>query len=499
MKRYYLGIDQGTSGTTALLVDTDWRVVAAKNVEHTQIYPHPGWVEHSPEEIWGAIQTAAADVLRQANASPNQIRAIGIAHQGETCTVWEKDTGRPIYNAIVWQDRRTAEDADALNEKYGTVILEKTSLKPDAYYSATKLNWILNHVEGARERMARGELQAGTLDAWMIWKFTGGAAFVTDPSTASRTMLMDLKKGDWDQQLLDIFEIPRTILPQIANSSEVYGYTTPDAFFGARVPVACCITDALGALLAQGCLHRGDLKTTYGTGCFMSMNLGKDVQFSKDGLSTVAAWKIANETSYAFDGGVYIAGAAIRWLRDKLRIIGSTAESERIAMSTPDTGGVYFVPAFSGLAAPTWDQYARGLMIGITGITTSEHIVRATLESIAFQVYNIADVMCKNSGYDFSVMKADGGPTLNRFLMQFQADILGKPIEIPEITEMTGYGAAFLAALALGDVDSVSDIQHCWNEKRCFEPQMSQTEREFRLEQWDRAVERCRGWEIPQR
>jgi len=495
-KRYFLGIDQGTTGSTALLVDETWNVVATKNIEHTQIYPKPGWVEHNPEEIWGAIQAAIADVLRQADAAPEQVAAIGIDHQGETCAVWDKKTGRPIYNALVWQDRRTAEYADSLNEQYGALITEKTSLKPDAYYSATKLKWILEHVEGAQQRLERGELMAGTLDAWMIWKFTGGAAYVTDASTASRTMMMDLKKGSWDPELLEIYGIPREILPEITNSSEIYGYTTPETFFGVKVPVAACITDALAALLAQGCLDKGDIKTTYGTGCFMSMNLGQDAIYSKDGLITVGAWRVNNQTTYAFEGGVYIAGAAVQWLRDKLRIIWNSAETETIAMSIPDTGGLYFVPAFSGLAAPHWDQYARGMMIGITGGTTREHIVRATLESIAFQVYDNAQVMKNNSGIDFSVMKADGGPVVNKFLMQFQADILGKPVDIPKTTEMTAFGTAFLAALAVGEFGSLYDIKDCWKRQHCYEPQMSQTEREYRIEQWHRAVERAKAWEL---
>ncbi|MGI5962683.1 MAG: glycerol kinase GlpK [Lawsonibacter sp.] len=499
MKRYFLGIDQGTTGSTALLIDEKWDVVATKNIEHTQIYPNPGWVEHDPVEIWNAIQTAVAAVLRQVGAKPEQVVSIGIDNQGETCMVWDKKTGQPVYNALVWQDRRTAEYADELNEKYGAVITEKTGLGPDAYFSATKIKWILDHVDGVRDRIAKGEIMAGTLDAWLIWKFTGGEAFITDTSTASRTMMMNLKQGIWDSELMDIYNIPQEILPTISNSSQVYGYTTPETFFGAKVPVAACITDALAAMLAQGCLDQGDIKTTYGTGCFMYINLGDTVRYSKNGLITVSSWQVDQKINYAFDGGVYIAGAAIQWLRDKLRIIWNSAETESIAASIPDTGGLYFVPAFSGLAAPHWDQYARGMMIGITGGTTREQIVRATLESIAFQVYDNAQVMKKDSGYDFSVMKADGGPVVNKFLMQFQADILGTAVDVPVVTEMTAYGAAFLAALAVGEFSSIQDVRSCWKLASHYEPKMSQTEREYRLEQWHRAVERAKAWEIPNR
>ncbi|MCI2058009.1 MAG: glycerol kinase GlpK [Oscillibacter sp.] len=499
MKRYFLGIDQGTTGSTALLIDEQWQVIATKNVEHTQIYPKPGWVEHDPEEIWEAIQTAVAAVLKEAMVSPSQIVSIGIDNQGETCMVWDKHTGKPVHNALVWQDRRTAAYADELNEKYGKMITKKTGLGPDAYFSATKIKWILDNVEGVREKIKTGDILAGTLDSYLIWRFTGGKAFITDTSTASRTMMMDLKKGEWDQELLDIYNIPREILPKISNSSEVYGYTTPETFFGQRIPVAACITDALAAMLAQGCLDKGDIKTTYGTGCFMYINLGHEVVYSKGGLITVSSWQVNNEITYAFDGGVYIAGAAIQWLRDKLKIIKNSAETEKIALSVKDTGGVYFVPAFAGLAAPHWDQYARGMIIGITGGTTSDQIVRATLESIAFQVYDNAQVMKTDSGYNFATMKVDGGPVVNQFLMQFQADLLGTPVDVPVVTEMTAYGAAFLAALAVGEFNSINDVRKCWKLQRRYEPHMSKDERDERLGQWHRAVERCKNWEIPNR
>ena len=350
MERYFIGVDQGTTGSTALLIDENWNVAATKNVEHSQIYPKPGWVEHDPVEIWNAIQTAMAAVLREAGVKPEQVVSIGIDNQGETCLVWDKKTGTPVYNALVWQDRRTSEYADELNLRYGDMITEKTGLGPDAYFSATKIKWILDHVEGVRERAERGELMAGTLDSYLIWRFTGGEAFITDTSTASRTMMMDIRKGRWDQELLDIYNIPGSILPAIEDSSKVYGYTTPETFFGRKVPVASCITDALAALLAQGCLDKGDIKTTYGTGCFMYTNLGDEVRYSKNGLITVSSWQVGGKINYAFDGGVYIAGAAVQWLRDNLRLIWNSAETEEIANSIKDTGGLYFVPAFSGLA-----------------------------------------------------------------------------------------------------------------------------------------------------
>lgn len=493
MKRYYLGIDQGTTGTTALLVDENWNEVAHANVEHTQIYPYPGWVEHDPEEIWLAVRSATEKVLKKAGVSPSQIIALGLDHQGETCAVWRKDTGKPVYNAIVWQDRRTSAVADVLNEKYGDMIKKRTGLQPDAYYSATKIQWLLNNVDGVREEISRGNIMAGTLDSYLIWKLSGRKVFVTDTSTASRTMMIDLAKGQWDQELLDIYGIPVEILPPIMNSSQIYGYTDPDEFFGIKIPIGACVTDALAAMFAQACLDKGNIKTTYGTGCFMYTNLGDEIKYS-DGVITVAAWKINDKITYTFDGGVYIAGASIQWLRDKLRIIWNAAETDMIASSVPDTGGVYFVPAFSGLAAPHWDQYARGMIIGITGGTTREQIVRATLESIAFQVYDNAMAMQKDSGFLFESMKVDGGPVKNNFLMQFQADILGKPVAVPTVTEMTPYGSALMAALSTGGLGNMNDVRDIWKADKYFEPKMSKDEREARLAQWNRAVERCKNW-----
>ena len=497
MKRYFLGIDQGTTGTTALLINENWDVVASKNIEHKQIYPKPGWVEHDPIEIWHALLASVEDVIKQEGIQASQIVSIGLDNQGETCMIWDKETGLPLHNALVWQDRRTAEYADELGEAHGDYIVNTTGLMADAYFSGTKLRWLLDNVEGAREKAAKGELMAGTLDAYLIWRMTKGAAFITDPSTASRTLMLDLAKGEWDDKMLNILNIPKKILPEITDSSKIYGYTDPDAFFGEKIPVAAGITDALAALLAQACLEPGDIKTTYGTGCFMYINLGNKPVLSKNGLITVCAWSVNGERTYAFDGGVYIAGAAIQWLRDKLQFISSSAESEDMAIRAGGTGGVYFVPAFSGLAAPHWDQYARGMMIGITGGTSKEQIVRATLESIAFQVYDNAQVMKIDSGRNFKSMKVDGGPVVNKFLMQFQADLLGTPVDVPVVTEMTAYGAAFLAALAVGEFNSIMDVRNCWKLQSRYEPKMSDDEREYRLSEWHRAVERSKNWVIP--
>ena len=495
MEHYFMGIDQGTTGTTVLLMDERWQVAARANVEHTQIYPRPGWVEHDPVEIWEAVLTAVDRALKERGVRAEQILSIGLDNQGETCMVWNKRTGQPVYNAIVWQDRRTAGEADRLKETHGDLFSQRTGLTPDAYFSATKLAWILGHVPGLREQLQKGELMAGTLDTWLIWKLTGGKVFVTDPSTASRTMLFDIEKLDWDPELLDLCGIPRQILPEVRDTAEIYGYTDPDVFFGGKVPVAASITDSPAALLAQGCLEPGETKTTYGTGCFMYSSLGNEIFRSSEGLLTSPTWRVAGKTGYALDGGIYIAGAAVQWLRDKLRLVSSSAETEAMARSVADTGNVYFVPAFSGLASPHWDPYARGMIIGITGGTSAEHIVRATLESIAFQVCDTAKAMERSTGNPFTRMRVDGGPTANGFLMQFQADILGVPVEVPGNPEMTGSGAAFLGALATGHFQSLADIRPLWSLGRRYEPQMSEDQRQYRIRQWRRAVERCKAWE----
>lgn len=492
--KYYLGLDQGTTGTTALLLNSKWNVAARGYKEHKQYYPKPGWIEHDPIEIWEAILESIKEALDIAGAKAEEIACIGFDNQGETVMVWDKVTGIPVYNAIVWQDRRTAREADALTEKYGELIREKTGLMIDAYFSATKIKWILDHVPEAREKAKEGRLIAGTMDSWMIWKMTHGRVHVTDYSTASRTMLFNIHTGQWDEEILDILEIDKRMLPQILDSSMLYGYTDPMDFMGAKVPISGSVVDQQAALFGQACFTPGSIKTTYGTGCFMLMNTGDKPVYSKNGLLTTVAWGLSGKMTFALDGGVYIAGAATQWLRDGLRVIEKASETEAMALAAKSNGGVYFVPAFSGLAAPYWDSYARGMMIGITRGTTREEIVRATLEATAYQVKDNLDVMNMDSSIPVNTMRVDGGAVVNNFLMQFQADILNIPVDIPEITETTALGAAYLAALGIGEFDSIHDIADHWKLAKCFEPKMSADERKSLLDDWHRAVERSRNW-----
>ena len=496
MRKYYMGIDQGTTGTTVLIFDLDWNCLARGYREHTQYYPQPGWVEHDPVELWEKILEAVREALHKAGITDaNEIACIGLDNQGETVVLWDNVTGEPVYPAIVWQDKRTAEMADALKASQGDVFRKKTGLKVDAYFSATKIKWVLENVPGVKERIAMGRIYAGTLDAWMIWKLTGGEAFVTDPSTASRTMLLNIHTGDWDEELLQILDIPREILPRICSTAQVYGKTAPRAFFGASVPISGSACDQQAALFGQACLEPGMVKTTYGTGCFMQMNIGAKPLYSKNGLLLTAGWSIEpGKTTYALEGSVYIAGAAIQWLRDKLQIIQNAAETEKMAKSVRDTGGVFFVPAFSGLAAPYWDQYARGTIVGITGGTTREQIVRATLESIAYQVRDNMDVMIADSGMKIKVMRVDGGACANDFLMQFQSDILGIPLEIPENIETTALGAAYLAAYGVGKLKSLDEVKIRWKLKKRYEPQMDEETRRTLLAKWHEAVRSARDF-----
>lgn len=495
MKKFYLGVDQGTTGTTALLLDENWQIAGRGYKEHTQIYPQSGWVEHDPMEIWAAILDSTAMALKEANAEASQIACVGLDNQGETCMIWNKRTGKPIHNAIVWQDRRTSRYADELSAKYGEMIRQKTGLTIDAYFSGTKIKWLLDNVEGAMESAKAGDLIAGTLDSWMIWKMTHGGPHVTDYSTASRTMLLNIHTGQWDNEILDAIGIPSKILPEICNSSMVYGHTDPLDFFGARIPISGSVVDQQAALFGQACFTPGTVKTTYGTGCFMLMNTGEKPIYSDNGLLTTVAWGIQDKITFALDGGVYIAGAAVQWLRDKMRIIESSADSESMAVSAGTNGGVYFVPAFAGLAAPHWDQYARGTIVGITGGVTREQLVRATLESVAYQVKDNLDVMNTDSGIDIKVMRVDGGMVTNNFLMQFQSDIMGIPVDVPVVTETTGLGAAYLAALGIGDYKNLDELTSNWKLAKRFEPKMSEDERQSLLSHWDKAVERSKNWE----
>lgn len=493
-RKYFIGLDQGTTGTTTLILNDDWDIHSQGYVEHTQYYPQPGWVEHDALEIWEKTKESIGIALEKGNLRINEITALGLDNQGETVVVWDKNTGLPVYNAIVWQDRRTAQEADKLNEEWGEVIKEKTGVLVESYFSALKIKWILDEVEGAREKAEKGDLLAGTLDTWLIWKMTNGRLHITDYSTASRTMLMNIHDGCWDNEILERLTIPRSMMAEIHSSSEHYGNTDPGSFLGGEIPIAGSVVDQQAALFGQACFEPGTVKTTYGTGCFMLMNTGDKIVDSKNGLLTTVAWGIDNKLSFALDGGIYITGAAIQWLRDGLKIIETAQETERIAKSVPDSGGVYFVPAFVGLAAPHWDQYARGTMVGITGGTTRAHIVRATLESIAYQVKENMDVMEKDSGIKIQVMRVDGGPVVNDFLMQFQADLLGIPIDVPVITETTALGSAYLAGLAVGEFDSLDEIASKWKLRKRYTPKISEAERQELMAGWKKAVERSKNW-----
>lgn len=496
MAKYYMGIDQGTTRTTVLLLNENWECAARGYKEHTQYYPQPGWVEHDPMEIWSKILESVEMALEIAEADPDDVACMGLDNQGETVVLWDNVTGVPVYNAIVWQDRRTSREADAIAEKYGDMILEKTGLVADAYFSATKIKWVIENVPGVKEQIQRGRINAGTLDSWMIWKLTHGRVFVTDQSTASRTMLFNIHTGQWDDEILEALDIPKSILPEVCDSAQVYGQTDPLDFFGARIPISGSVVDQQAALFGQACFEPGTVKTTYGTGCFMLMNTGDKPIYSENGLLTTVGWGInGGKITFALDGGIYIAGAAVQWLRDKMKLITSAAETEEIAKSVPDTGGVYFVPAFSGLAAPHWDQYARGTIVGITGGTTKEQIIRATLESMAYQVKDNLDVMVGDSNIPIEVMRVDGGAVVNDFLMQFQADILGIPVDVPVITETTALGAAYLAAYGIGEFKDLSEIRNNWKLKKRYEPNMDEETRNKLLSKWHKAVERAKEWE----
>ena len=495
MEKYYLGLDQGTTGTTALIFDSQWNQIARGYKEHTQYYPEPGWVEHDPMEIWNSILETIAMAAEEAGIQVADLTCMGLDNQGETVMLWDRYTGVPVYNAIVWQDRRTAKMADELAEKYGDLIRERTGLVADAYFSATKIRWIMDHVERVREKIENGHVIAGTLDTWMIWKLTHGHVHVTDYSTASRTMLLNIHTGEWDDDILKALGIPKKILPEIHDSAEVYGYTDPLDFFGALIPISGSVVDQQAALCGQACFKPGTVKTTYGTGCFMLMNTGDKPVYSENGLLTTVGWGLnQKQMTFALDGGIYISGAAVQWLRDKLHLIASAAETEDLAKSVPDTGGVYFVPAFAGLAAPHWDQYARGTIVGITGGTTKEQLVRATVESIAYQGKDNLDVRVKDSGIPIEVMRVDGGAVVNEFLMQFQADILGIPVDVPVITDTTGLGAAYLAAYGIGEFHDLSELEHNWKLYKRYEPHMEESVRAELLRNWHRAVERAKSW-----
>ncbi len=492
-----LALDQGTTSSRAILFDHGGHILKTAQKEFRQIFPKSGWVEHDANEIWDSQRQVAADVVKSAGISPSDIAAIGITNQRETTVVWDRKTGQPIYNAIVWQDRRTSEFCDQLKAQgHADLIQQKTGLVIDAYFSGSKLRWILDNVPGARDRAQKRELAFGTIDTWLLWKLTGGKIHATDPSNASRTMLFNIQSGDWDDQLLKILGVPREVLPQVRASSEVYGQADA-SLFGASAPIAGIAGDQQAALFGQTCFSRGLAKNTYGTGCFMLMNVGENAIPSKNKLLTTVAWRAGTaKTQYALEGSVFIGGAVVQWLRDGLGIIKSAAETEKLAATVPDSGGVYLVPAFAGLGAPHWDQYARGTITGLTRGTTAAHLARAALDGIAFQVADVLDVMQKDSGIKIEELRVDGGAAANNLLMQIQADILGAPVVRPKVTETTALGAAYLAGLAVGYWKSTDDVKHNWEIERRFEPRMSSTDRSHRRSRWNEALGRAKDWEL---
>ena len=494
-QQYILALDQGTTSSRAILFDREGRAVRTAQQEFEQLYPQPGWVEHRPEDIWSSQLNAVHVLLRESGIETDQIKAIGITNQRETTIIWNRETGEPIHNAIVWQCRRTAEDCDRMRaEGLAALFQERTGLVLDAYFSGTKVRWLLHNVPGARELAEQGRLAFGTVDSWLIWKLTGGRVHATDVSNASRTLLFNIERGEWDDELLAALDVPRSVLPHVAPSSALIGETDP-ALFGSAIPIAGIAGDQQAALFGQVCTTPGMSKNTYGTGCFMLLNTGEELVRSKSNLLTTVGWQIGDgPLEYALEGSVFIAGAAIQWLRDGLRIIGTAAETEALATSVEDNAGVYFVPAFVGLGAPHWDAYARGTIVGLTRGSTREHIARAALESIAYQTSDVLRCMRDDSGIDLTELRVDGGAARNDFLMQFQADILGIPVVRPVNTETTAAGAAFLAGLAVGFWQSVDDLAEMWQRERTFEPNMSKSDRERLLSDWTRAVERSRNW-----
>lgn len=492
MSKYILSLDQGTTSSRAIIFDSEQNIVAVSQREFTQYFPQDGWVEHDPTEIWSSQQAVMFEAVAKAGISPADIAAIGITNQRETTVLWDRETGKPIYNAIVWQCRRTADIVDRLVADGMTDHIKKTTgLIPDAYFSATKIKWILDHVEGAREKAEQGKVLFGTVDTWLLWNLTGGKVHVTDYTNASRTMLYDIHKLKWDDALLSALGIPRAILPEVRGCSEIYGYADIQ---GHAVPIAGIAGDQQAALFGQTCFSAGDAKNTYGTGCFLLMNTGDTPCESKNGLVTTIASGLNGKVQYALEGSVFVGGAVIQWLRDGMRFFSDSKEAEYHAKQVPDNGGVYLVPAFTGLGAPYWDMYARGAIVGITRGTKMEHIVRAAQESIAYQVTDLVRAMEADTGFKLQSLKADGGASRDSFLMQFQADIVGCEVRRPMIRETTALGAAYLAGLAVGVWKDTSEIQKLWACDVTYRPNISIDGREKLLSNWHKAVERSRGW-----
>lgn len=494
MSKYIMALDAGTTSNRCILFDEKGEICSIAQKEFTQYFPKPGWVEHDANEIWSSQLGVAVEAMAKLGIGADDIAAIGITNQRETTIVWDKNTGEPVYHAIVWQCRRTSEYCDSLKEKGLTdKFREKTGLIIDAYFSGTKLKWILDNVEGVRERAERGELLFGTVETWLIWKLTKGKSHVTDYSNASRTLLFNIKDLTWDKEILEELNIPESMLPEPKPSSYVYGYSDA-SFFGKEIPISGAAGDQQAALFGQTCFNPGEAKNTYGTGCFMLMNTGETPVYSNNGLVTTIAWGLDGKVNYALEGSIFVAGASIQWLRDELRIIESAADSEYMAKKVKDTNGCYVVPAFTGLGAPYWDQYARGTIVGLTRGVNKYHIIRATLESIGYQVNDVLHAMKADSGIDLAALKVDGGASANDFLMQFQSDIINAPVKRPSCVETTAMGAAYLAGLAVGYWNSKEDVIKNWAVDKIFSPIMGEEDRERKIKGWNKAVKYSFGW-----
>ena len=493
---FILALDQGTTSSRAIVFDRSGRMRAVAQQEFRQIYPLPGWVEHDADELWESQLAVAHRALKQAKLEASDIAAIGITNQRETAVLWDRKTSQPIHHAIVWQDRRTSRLCDDLKASgHATKVQRKTGLVIDAYFSGSKVRWLLDHVKGARARANRGDLAFGTIDSWLAWKLSGGKLHLTDASNASRTMLYNLARGDWDDELLGLLKVPREVLPVVRPSSALYGETAAN-LFGAPIPIAGIAGDQQAALFGQAAFSQGQVKSTYGTGCFLLMNAGRKVAASRNKLLGTVAWKIGHETTYALEGSVFIGGAVVQWLRDGLGLIRRSSDIEALARQVDDSGGTYLVPAFAGLGAPHWDQYARGTITGITRGTTAAHLARAAIESIAFQVADVLEVMEKDVGRRLEEVRVDGGAAANNLLLQFQADLMQVPVVRPKILETTALGAAYLAGLAVGFWKDLSELEAIWKLDRVFEPKMKRAEVEHRRSRWQEAVKRAADWEL---
>ena len=493
--KFILALDQGTTSSRSIIFDHDGRVCAMAQQEFKQYYPQPGWVEHNPEEIWATQLATAKAALQKAGLNGRDIAAIGITNQRETTVLWDRKTGAPIHNAVVWQDRRTAPICDDIRKDFGAAaIAQRTGLVADPYFSGTKIKWLLDNIPGVRQRARNGEIAFGTIDSWLLWKLTGGKSHATDCSNASRTLLFNIHHLDWDRDILSYLDIPHAILPQVRPSSGAFGVTAPE-WFGGEIPLTGIAGDQQAALFGQTCFKPGMFKNTYGTGCFMLMQTGENIFHSKNGLLTTIAWQIANaKVQYALEGSVFIAGAVVQWLRDELKIIASAAEIETLAAQTPDNNGVYLVPAFVGLGSPYWDAGARGTIVGLTRGANRSHLARAALESIAFQSRDLAEAMKDDAAITLAELRVDGGAVANNLLMQFQSDILNAPVIRPAITETTALGAAYLAGLAVGYWANLEDVSQHWQMEKRFDPTMNEAAREQLYQNWKKAVERARGW-----